>query len=105
MVKISNAVNGNNSTTQSNVEGKKVLTASSNGNSHTGSTSRSNSATRRSNQNGDEKSGKINYTKLHKMFLRKQKKCYPFYIKSQFLHIIICSITSRHIFSQNDQGY
>ena len=68
MVKISNAVNGNNSTTQSNVEGKKVLTASSNGNSHTGSTSRSNSATRRSNQNGDEKSGKIKYTKLINFF-------------------------------------
>ena len=68
MVKISNAVNGNNSTTQSNVEGKKVLTASSNGSSHTGSTSRSNSATRRSNQNGDEKSGRINRTKLHIFF-------------------------------------
>merc|ERR1712223_1692664 len=47
-----NAVNGNNSNSQVNFEGKKVLTASSSGSSRTGS--RSNSATRRTTQNGNE---------------------------------------------------
>ena len=54
---ISSGVNGNNSNPHVNVEGKKVLTGSSNGSSRTGSTSRSNSATRRTAQNGFDGSG------------------------------------------------
>ena len=53
LVKIRNAVNGNNSNVS--FEGKKVLTASSSGSSRTGS--RSNSATRRSTYNGNDGSG------------------------------------------------
>ena len=55
LVKIRNAVNGNNSNSNVNFEGKKVLTASSSGSSRTGS--RSNSATRRSTYNGNDGSG------------------------------------------------
>ena len=49
---IRNAVNGNNSNSHVNYEGRKVVTASSSGSSRTGS--RSNSATRRSTQNGND---------------------------------------------------
>ena len=54
---ISSVGNGNNSNSHVNVEGKKVLTASSSGSSRTGSASRSNSATRRAAQNGFDGSG------------------------------------------------
>ena len=55
---ISNVGNGNNSNSQVNTEGKKVLTGSSTGSSRTGSASRSNSATKRTTQNGYDGAGK-----------------------------------------------